>query len=52
MDLEQASAQIDALIERGARGTSSRDAANEREALRKESARRHREKLREQHRWA
>lgn len=42
--------ELDRLIERAARGTSSRDAANERAAMWAVSTRRHREKLRAEHR--
>ena len=48
MDLVRASASIDELIERRARERSN---ANDLEAMYAESARRHREKLREQNRW-
>lgn len=48
MDVARASDSIDALIERRVREKSS---ANGLQEMYEESARRHREKLREQHRW-
>ena len=48
MDVARASASIDELIERRVRERSN---ANDLEAMYAESARRHRQKLREEHRW-
>lgn len=44
--------ELDRLIERAARGNTSRDAANERQRIWDESARCHLEKRREEHRLA